>query len=348
MNDVLLYCALVWAVFLALHLALNGRWWPWLAVSLLPPPAFAAVPLALLAAAAVTGGWAAGALAAGCLLAGWSQNGINPRALLHRAGGAGGGDAAGGAGDGLRLVSWNTQHWNQGGDPDRFYAFLRSLAADVYVLQEYLNGFEGGEVWDIDDEERIRAAFPGHHLAVDNNSVTLSRFPPTGPPVPVGACSLRVDLRIGDGILSTYNVHIPVQLTVMNPLRPAFLRDMRRRAAARDREYTALVDDLRDNPHPVLVTGDFNTSAAIGDIRRMRRMRRTHGSLRDAIGACRSLCPASWNARARLRLWRIDWAFTGGGARVGSYRFRDAEGLSDHLVQELTVTTPHLRDRGKN
>ncbi|WP_395363367.1 endonuclease/exonuclease/phosphatase family protein [Streptomyces sp. YH02] len=332
MTDVLLSCALVWAVFLVLHLVLNGRWWPWLAVSLLPPLAFAAVPLALLAAAAVTGGRAAGALATGCLLAGWTQNGINLRALHRHSE----------VTEELRLVSWNTQHWNQGGDPDRFYAFLRSLSADVYVLQEYLNGFEGGEVWDIDDEDRIRAAFPEHHLAVGNNSVTLSRFPPAGPPVPVGACSLRVDVRVGDGILSTYNVHIPVQLTVMNPLRPAFLRDMRRRAAARDREYAALLADLRGNPHPVLVTGDFNTSAAIGDIRRMRPARRTPGSLRDAIGACRSVLPASWNARARLRLWRIDWAFTGGGARVGSYRFRDAEGLSDHLVQELTVTTPHL------
>ncbi|WP_369146427.1 endonuclease/exonuclease/phosphatase family protein [Streptomyces sp. R44] len=320
MTAMALYCALGWAVFLALHLALNGRWWPWLAVSLLPPVTLAAVPLALLAAAVVTGEPVAAALATGCLLVAWPQNGINLRGLLSRGTG------------GLRLVSWNTQHWNQGGDPDRFYAFLRSLDADVYVLQEYLNGFEGGEVWDIDDEERLRAAFPRHHLAVGNNSVTLSRFPPAGPPVPVGACSLRVDLRVGHGVLSTYNVHIPVQLTVMNPLRPAFLRDMRRRAAARDREYAALVADLRSNPHPVLVTGDFNTSAAIGDIRRMPR------TLRDAIGACRSVLPASWNARARLRLWRIDWAFTGGGARVGSYRFRDAEGLSDHLVQELTVT----------
>ncbi|MER7945768.1 endonuclease/exonuclease/phosphatase family protein [Streptomyces sp. NPDC096079] len=322
MTAMVLSCALAWAVFLALHLVLNGRWWPWLAVSLLPPVALAAVPLVLLSAAAVTADGLAAGLAAGCLLVAWPQNGINLRGSVRRA------EAAAG----LRLVSWNTQHWNQGGDPDRFYAFLRALDADVYVLQEYLNGFEGGEVWDIDDGERLRAAFPDHHLAVDNNSVTLSRFPPAGPPVPVGACSLRVDLRVGDGVLSTYNVHIPVQLTVMNPLRPAFLRDMRRRAAARDREYAALVADLRGNPLPVLVTGDFNTSAAIGDIRRMPR------SLRDAVGACRSVLPASWNARARLRLWRIDWAFTGGGARVGSYRFRDAEGLSDHLVQELTVT----------
>ena len=45
MTAVLLSCALVWAVFLALHHALNGRWWPWLAVSLLPPLVLAAVAL---------------------------------------------------------------------------------------------------------------------------------------------------------------------------------------------------------------------------------------------------------------------------------------------------------------
>ncbi|MFF8597443.1 endonuclease/exonuclease/phosphatase family protein [Streptomyces sp. NPDC015232] len=325
-----LLCSLGWAGFLALHLALNGRWWPWLAVSLLPPVALAAVPLVLLAAALATGSWGAALLAAGCLLVAWPQNGINARALRRRTRARTGTPGR----DGVRLVSWNTQHWNQGGDADRFYAFLRGLDADVYVLQEYLNGFEGGEVWDIDDEERLRAAFPGHHRAIGNNAVTLSRFPLAGPPVPVGACSLRADLRTPGGVLSTYNVHIPVQLTVMNPLRPAFFRDMRRRAGARDAEYAALVADLRDNPHPVLVTGDFNTSAAIGDIRRMP------GTLRDAIGACRSLLPASWNARARLRLWRIDWTFTGGGARVGGYRFRDARGLSDHLVQELTLVHP--------
>ncbi|WP_370414799.1 endonuclease/exonuclease/phosphatase family protein [Streptomyces fradiae] len=323
-----LLCTLGWAGFLALHLALNGRWWPWLAVSLLPPVALAAVPVALLAAALAGGAWGAAGLAAGCLLVAWPQNGINLRALGRRRSGCPD------PGSGPRLVSWNTQHWNQGGDPDRFYAFLRELDADVYVLQEYLNGFEGGEVWDIDDEERLRAAFPDHHRAIGNNAVTLSRLPLAGPPVPVGACSLRADLRTGDGVLSTYNVHIPVQLTVMNPLRPAFFRDMRRRSRARDAEYAALVADLRDNPHPVLVTGDFNTSAAIGDIRRMP------GSLRDAIGVCRSVLPASWNARSRLRLWRIDWAFTGGGARVGAYRFRDARGLSDHLVQELTLISP--------
>ncbi|MFE4862070.1 endonuclease/exonuclease/phosphatase family protein [Streptomyces sp. NPDC056670] len=324
-------CALAWAVFLGAHLALNGRWWPWLAVSLLPPPLFAAAPLALLAAAAAAGSVPGAALAAGCLLAGWRESGVNWRALQRSS-------APGVRPEGVRVVSWNTQHWNQGREPDRFYAFLHTVPADVYLLQEYLNGFEGGEVWDIDDEERLRDEFPGHHLSVDNNSVTLSRFPPAGPPVPVGACSLRVDLRTPDGVLSTYNVHIPVQLTVMNPLSRAFFRDMRRRHEARRREYDALVADLLANPHPFLVSGDFNTSAAIGDIRRMPR------SARDAIGANRSLFPASWHARWKLRLWRIDWVFTSTGVRVERYAFRDPGGLSDHLAQDVTITTTDIEE----
>ncbi|MFD7538981.1 MULTISPECIES: endonuclease/exonuclease/phosphatase family protein [unclassified Streptomyces] len=324
-------CALAWTVFLGAHLALNGRWWPWLAVSLLPPPLFAAAPLALLLAAAASGSVPGAVLAAGCLLAGWRQSGVNSRAVLR-----GSPERAG-----IRVVSWNTQHWNQGREPDRFYAFLHSLPADIYLLQEYLNGFEGGEVWDIDDEERLRREFPGHHLSVDNNSVTLSRFPPAGPPVPVGACSLRVDVRTPDGILSTYNVHIPVQLTVMNPLSRAFFQDMRRRHGARRREYDALVADLLANPHPFLVSGDFNTSAAIGDIRRMPR------AAHDAIGANRSLFPASWHARWRLRLWRIDWVFTSAGVRAEQYTFRDPGGLSDHLAQDVTITTTAIEEMNR-
>ncbi|MGW2866386.1 endonuclease/exonuclease/phosphatase family protein [Streptomyces sp. SDr-06] len=327
-------CALVWGAFLGAHLALNGRWWPWLAVSLLPPPLFAAVPTALLAAAALTGSAPAGVLATGCLVGGLGQSGVNFHALRP-------GSPVAASPDGVRVVSWNTQHWNQGRDPDRFYAFLHTLPADVYLLQEYLNGFEGGEVWDIDDEERLRREFPGHHLAIGNNSVTLSRFPLAGPPVPVGACSLRVDLSMPGGVVSTYNVHIPVQLTVMNPLSRAFFRDMRRRHGARLREYDALVADLAANPHPFLVSGDFNTSAAIGDIRRMPR------SARDAIGANRSLFPASWNARRKPRLWRIDWVFTSAGLHTEQYAFRDPGGLSDHLAQDVTITTTDIEEMNR-
>ncbi|CAM5557912.1 hypothetical protein SXANM310S_00905 [Streptomyces xanthochromogenes] len=168
--------ALAWTVFLGAHLALNGRWWPWLAVSLLPPPLFAVVPLALLAAAAASESVPGAVLATGCLLAGWRENGLNTHALKRSSRET----------TGIRVVSWNTQHWNQGREPDRFYAFLHSLPADVYLLQEYLNGFEGGEVWDTRSDptpERLRREFLGHR-PVDRLQLgrPCSRF--AGPPVP--------------------------------------------------------------------------------------------------------------------------------------------------------------------
>jgi len=40
-----------------------------------------------------------------------------------------------------------------------------------------------------------------------------------------------------------------------------------------------------------------------------------------------------------MKLWRLDWAFTSGGARVDKYEFLDPEGRSDHCVQRLLVTS---------
>jgi endonuclease/exonuclease/phosphatase (EEP) superfamily protein YafD len=338
LSSVLAVLATAWAAFLLAHLLLNGRWWPWLAVSLLPPIALVAVPAGLLACEAFVAGpergWAA-LVEVAALGAGLPQSGLNPGALVRRR--SGGDRSAGRASAPVRVASWNTQHWNQGGDPEEFYAFLRSLDADVLLLQEYLNGVEGGEVWDIDDEERLRRAFPGHELAVGNTAVTLSRLPLAAAPKPVGDWTLRVDLVMPDSggrVVSTYNVHIPVQVWLVNPFSRRFFASMRRRAAAREREFQALEADLRANPHDFLAAGDFNTSAAVGDIRRMRAV------ARDATRANRSAYPVSWNARSRLlRLWRIDWAFTNPSVRVDRYRFLHPGKLSDHHVQDLIVRT---------
>ncbi|MEU7736011.1 endonuclease, partial [Streptomyces griseus] len=121
-----------WAVFLAAHLALNGRWWFWLLPSLLPPPVFVALPALLLVAAGATGDVTAAVVAGAALLLGARQSGLVPGALVR------GRRRPPPAPDGaVRVVSWNTQHWCQSTDPEPFYAFLRGLDADVYLLQEY-------------------------------------------------------------------------------------------------------------------------------------------------------------------------------------------------------------------
>ncbi|MYV72264.1 endonuclease, partial [Streptomyces sp. SID2131] len=56
-----------WALFALPGLFLSGTWWPWLLPDLVPPLAFLAVPLVLLALCAAVGDrarrrWLAGAL----------------------------------------------------------------------------------------------------------------------------------------------------------------------------------------------------------------------------------------------------------------------------------------------
>lgn len=322
-----LWAAGAWAVFLAAHLVLNGRWWFWLLPSLLPPPVFAAVPALLLVAAGATGDLTAAVVAGAALLLGARQSGLVPGALVR--------GARRPPPDGaVRVVSWNTQHWCQSTDPEPFYAFLRGLDADVYLLQEYHHDEFDGTYRLIDDERRLRETFPGHRAVIARGLITLSRLPVAATVETVARRTLRVDLEMpGDGrILATFNVHIPVQLRLISPLRADFYRAVRTRAADRAREYRGLLGDVAGCPHPALIAGDFNTTAAIGDARRIARL----GA--DAVAVAGKLCPATWQARPGLRWWRLDWVLTTPGARVHHYRFRDPRGLSDHSVQEVSVS----------
>lgn len=322
-----LWAAGAWAVFLAAHLALNGRWWFWLLPSLLPPPVFAAVPALLLVAAGATGDLTAAVVAGAALLLGVRQSGLVPGALVR--------GARRPPPDGaVRVVSWNTQHWCQSTDPEPFYVFLRGLDADVYLLQEYHHDEFDGTYRLIDDARRLRETFPGHRAVIARGLITLSRLPVAATVETAARRTLRVDLEMpGDGrILATFNVHIPVQLRLISPLRADFYRAVRTRAADRAREYRGLLGDVAGCPHPALIAGDFNTTAAIGDARRIARL----GA--DAVAVAGKLCPTTWQARPGLRWWRLDWVLTTPGARVHHYRFRDPRGLSDHSVQEVSVS----------
>ncbi|MFJ7409525.1 endonuclease/exonuclease/phosphatase family protein [Streptomyces sp. NPDC098077] len=322
-----LWAAGVWAVFLAAHLVLNGRWWFWLLPSLLPPPVFAAAPALLLVAAGAAGDLTAVVVAGAALLLGVRQSGLVPGALVR--------GARRPPPDGaVRVVSWNTQHWCQSTDPEPFYAFLRGLDADVYLLQEYHHDEFDGTYRLIDDARRLRETFPGHRAVIARGLITLSRLPVAATVETAARRTLRVDLEMpGDGrILATFNVHIPVQLRLISPLRADFYRAVRTRAADRAREYRGLLRDVAGCPHPALIAGDFNTTAAIGDARRIARL----GA--DAVAVAGKLCPTTWQARPGLRWWRLDWVLTTPGARVHHYRFRDPRGLSDHSVQEVSVS----------
>ncbi|MCQ6554358.1 endonuclease/exonuclease/phosphatase family protein [Streptomyces sp. C10-9-1] len=343
---VLVAASVVWGVFTVLGHLLSGRWWPWLLADLTPPPLFAAVPLVLLALCLLP--LARGArsrlvpLLVVVLLAGVPRAGLHWGALVP---GGGPDPAPPGA---LKVFSWNTLYWDTTDDPGAFYRFLASRDADVYLLQEYL-AWRDGEPAPVDRLARLRAEFPGYRVVVLGELVTLSRRPVVAVP-PVGRAReltprsgwaerfergkvLRTDIDVGGTVVSFYNVHVPVQLDVhRSVLSGGFYRVVRDRDAQRREHYEALLEDARANRNPVLISGDFNTTPAMGDLRGLR------SAFRDALPASSGLLPGTWDADGPA-LWRLDWTFTGGRLAVHRYAFVPPEGLSDHRGQELLVSS---------
>ncbi|TCB98408.1 hypothetical protein E0H26_08470 [Micromonospora zingiberis] len=334
--------AALWLAFTAAHLVLSGRWWLWLAVDTVPPPAFLLVPLVLGVGAAVSRRRRTVALLAAVgLLLGAGLSGVNIRWWQ-------GGDGEPPV-DALRVFSWNTGYWDSGGETEELYRVLRDADADVYLLQEYW--YERGRPTEA-TLDRLRAEFPGFQVVVLGELVTLSRVPvlrqvpvePVGLPPAVAEAgdewrykTLRTDLDVGGGrVLSAYNVHLPVQISPEHGLLDGdFYRIMRGQHAQREPQWRALARDVRDNPHPVLLAGDLNTTPAMGDLRKLP------DGLRDASYAMPSLYPASWAHRPGWPYgWRLDWAFVSPQVRVHSYHFGDGRGASDHRPQQLSVSLP--------
>ncbi|MEV4710337.1 endonuclease/exonuclease/phosphatase family protein [Micromonospora sp. NPDC049374] len=333
-------------VFALAHVALSGRFWLWTLPGMLPPVTFVAIPFLLMLLASLARGrrvrTATASLVA--LLASFPFSGVNLAALD-------GAERVATNGPTLRVLSLNTDYWGQvrdgiwaeKRDRGRLLDYLRSLDADVYLLQEHMLRVDN-RPQPITDLADARAAFPGYQVVAAGTLLTLSRLPVVGHdvvhsrdepvlqfPAPYG---LRVDVQVGGRTLSTYNVHMPVQLLMEeSPFSGNFYREIRERHERRSEEYRALTADVKANRNPLLVAGDFNTSPAMGDNRALLN------ATTDAAASSGDLYPVSWRVGGQVpKLWRNDWALLGNGARAVEYGFVDSMGNSDHAAQRLTVT----------
>jgi endonuclease/exonuclease/phosphatase family metal-dependent hydrolase len=339
--------AAVWFGYVVVQLVLSGRWWFMVVPDLAPPLVFVAVPVMLAGLAILVRRWRRQVLilACGALLVGVPRAGLDPGALT-----AGPGTPPPGA---IRIVSWNAEYWDQGDDPARFYAYLKSFRADVYLLQEYL--YDGDVPRQVDDLAALHREFPGYTVVTAGELVTLSRLPvarvthvDATPWLPPSTRSytpgwdtfpefwnvktLRTDIVAGGRTLSLYNTHVPVQLDAdASPLSAEFYRQIRQRAVLRDASWRALTRDVAGNGQPLLISGDLNTTAAMGDLRRLAAV------ATELLPTGGSPYPVSWPAGGPS-LWRLDHVFVHAGIKGDSYRLRSAEGLSDHDLQELSVS----------
>ncbi|MFV2127787.1 endonuclease/exonuclease/phosphatase family protein [Micromonospora sp. LOL_013] len=341
-----------WSLFLAVFLTLTGTQWWWRPFELMPPLLFVAVPL-LLAPLTLLARPVRARLAlvlVGCLVLGTDLAGLNVHAL------PGGRTAAPAPADAVRVFAWNTEYWHDGDDPERFYAYLADQRADVYLLSEHVGwDLAGHRPVRVDYRAELRERFPGYQIVAVGELLTMSRYPVVrhhgldatpyltdpglgGPPPGSDFPDyyrykvLRTDLLVGGTVFSAYNVHIPVQLDVsMDPRRAEFTAFMRAQEIRRQAHYRAVAADLAGNPAAVLLAGDFNATSAMGELRALGRR------LRDALPASREIYPVSWPDGGTV-LWRLDWAFTAGPARVHDYRMVPGWGMSDHRGQLVTVS----------
>lgn len=341
--------ASLWLALAVAHTLLTGRFSLWVIPGMAPPIVWACVPgvFLLVGIALREGRRAVTALAAAAFAVGLPWSGLNLAALD-------GADPSNGHGFGFRVATLNTDYWAQNRvgiwtnrrDRNRLFAYLRSLDADVYLLQEHMLRV-GNTPRPITDLADLRRAFPGYAAVAEGTLLTLSRLPVAGHdvvhsrddpalafPAPYG---LRVDLRAGGQTFSTYNVHMPVQLLLeASPLSANYYREIRLRSKRRSEEYRALTAAVRANPRPLLVAGDFNTSPTMGDNRALLE------ATTDAVTSTGDTYPTSWRVGGSVpRLWRNDWALVAGGMGVDSYEFVDPQGNSDHTAQLLELTVPN-------
>ncbi len=357
-----------WLIFTVAHLLFTGRVWWWVLPDMLPPPVYVVVPLLVVAVWGTAclvrrppAGWGSRAAllcSAGALVIGAQGSGLNFAAVTGGSWsahvGRGGAETAAGAPAGvagveaIRIASWDTLFWDQNEDADRFYAYLHSLDADVYLLQEYMvQGADGPAP--VDDSARLRAEFPGYTLVGRGELLTLSRLPVVGqqvltarPMAPLtlwadywDARVLRTDLLAGGRTLSVYNVHIadPFDLG-QSPFTAHFYKSVHQLGAYREAQWRVLGSDIAANQYPMVVSGALNTLPSMGELRHL-------SGLRDAVSAGGTLYPVSFAVRGAW-LWRLDATYTSPGVGVAAYRLRDPSGLSTHKAQLTTVSLPVL------
>ncbi|WP_143162983.1 endonuclease/exonuclease/phosphatase family protein [Couchioplanes caeruleus] len=338
--------AILWLVFAVLQELLTGRVWFWVLPGLMPPIMFAVAPALLMIAAALLKRFRISvlALAVVSFTITVPSSGINFAALLPR-------DAPAAEGHPVRVVQMNTDYWGQlregtlsdPRDKESMLKYLRALDADVYLLQEHMTrvGELALPVTDLSDVGRV---FPEYRAFTAGTLLTLTRLPVMDhrvvnpdtsstlalPPPPY---ELMVNVKVGDRVLSTYNVHMPIQIIIeQNWFTRDFYKEIERRHVIRHEEFEALTEDVVANPNPLIVAGDFNTSPAMGDIRGLLDV------TRDAARYSGRLYPATWRVGGQLpMLWRNDWYLIRNDITVDKFRSLDPEGNSDHLVQAVDL-----------
>ncbi len=225
----------------------------------------------------------------------------------------------------VKVFNWNTEFW-EGENIQEFYDFLLAQKADVYHLQEHIK-LENGEFVEMGDYFELQEVFAGYRVVQKTEFLTITKLPVVKSYENTDSYFLRVDVELGNAILSLYNVHMPVHVNAgLADDWIKFLKDTKNRFAFRDEQFNLLINDIQENQNLYYISGDFNTTKSMGKIQEVLRL----GS--DAAFAHNSLINGTWVING-LKLWRIDYNILHRGLKILSYTEVDPKTFSDHWAQ---------------
>jgi len=206
----------------------------------------------------------------------------------------------------LRIVSINVKYTND--RADLVLDFVREQSPDVVVLVEYTPFWE-------DRLAELEAAYP--HVQLQPGTALYSRRPLANVAVTrlggVNAPAISATIDTDEG---------PLSLVAAHPMSPVG----RGRSRLRNRQLKELAALVKEQPHPVVLVGDLNTtpwSPYFADLLRDAKL----SDARRGFGV-----RPTWPESLRLSLLRIpiDHCLVGDGVRVGGFAVGSPVG-SDHL-----------------
>lgn len=313
---------LAWVAFGIANLLLRDRWGTWLVVGMMPWAAWLLIAAVLL----VFLWWRTGhtrLTAAVTLVAAavtvWSSATPLTRANL----------AAPSASD-IRVVQWNTEFWDLTEPPGALGRRLQSMDADVYVLQEHGKPSQDGGITGLTNEEKVRAWFPGFHVAAHHDLLTISRYPIVAELHGEHGGALVTTVDTPTGPLRVVNVHTVAPYDLSRPpWTGSFWSSVWDRAGTQDRQLDWAARQANDRTAPTLVAGDLNATSGMRDIN-------------GRFGRLRDVSTSPWHGTWGIRdvlAWRIDWQLATPTVCVSDFRILPMNPSSDHTPTQMTIRT---------
>lgn len=157
-----------------------------------------------------------------------------------------------------KVLSWNTALWDQERQSE-FFEVMRSNESDFYLLQEVQYKLNRWVYYDILQE------FKEYYAAHYGEYMILSKYPlQCEPPSQLGGY-LHCEAATPDGAIDLFNVHLkrPFHLTNFSSFQDY---DTRRW------QFDELMTAVHGNQFPVIIGGDFNSTANYSFIRTLGRL----------------------------------------------------------------------------